>query len=214
MEDASTESSKGRPRAILAIGAHPDDIELGCGGTLAKLGAEGVPVRALIFSKGRRGAVNDEDRAIETRVALGQIGITDIHVYDFEDTKLWLNVTDLISVIEQHVRELKPFRVYTMFHQDRHQDHRAVHEASTVACRSVDQLLGYETPSSYPNFTPTVFEAIGDHIEKKVRALHSHKSQGERVYMQEEQIRSAANFRGTQIGVGPAEGFIPYKMIM
>ena len=150
MEVASSECSKGQSRAILAIGAHPDDIELGCGGTLAKLGAQGVPVRALIFSKGRRGVINDEDRSTETRVALGQIGITDIHVYDFEDTKLWLNVTDLISVIEEHVRELNPFRVYTMFHQDRHQDHRAVHEASTVACRSVDQLLGYETPAPTP----------------------------------------------------------------
>lgn len=214
MEVAQSGCSKGTRRPILAIGAHPDDIELGCGGTLARLGANGVPVRAIIFSQGRRGVINDADRAAETRRALGEIGITDIHVYDFEDTKLWLHVTDLISVIESHVREIKPFRVYTMFHQDRHQDHRAVYESSMVACRSVEQLLGYETPSSYPNFTPTVFEAIGDQLEVKVKALHSHKSQGERVYMQEEQIRSAANFRGTQVGVGPAEGFIPYKMIM
>ena len=97
---------------------------------------------------------------------------------------------------------------------DRHQDHRAVHEASVIACRSVEQLLGYETPSSYPNFTPTVFQAIGERLELKVQALHSHRSQGARVYMQEEQIRSAANFRGTQVGIGPAEGFIPYKFIM
>lgn len=214
MEVASSSISKAGAKAILAIGAHPDDIELGCGGTLAKLGAEGVPVRAIVFSQGRRGAINDEDRSVETREALSQIGITDVHIYDFEDTKLWLHVTDLISVIEEHVRELKPYRVYTMFHQDRHQDHRAVHEASVVACRSVDQLLGYETPSSYPNFTPTVFQPIREQIEMKVKALHSHKSQGERVYMQEEQIRSAANFRGTQVGIGPAEGFIPYKLIM
>lgn len=214
MEVASSPSATAEPKAVLAIGAHPDDIELGCGGTLAKLTAEGVPVRALIFSRGRRGTINDEDRAAETRGALGQIGITDIHVYDFEDTKLWLHVTELIAVIEEHVRAIRPFRAYTMFHQDRHQDHRAVHEASVIACRSVGQLLGYETPSSYPNFTPTVFQAIGERLELKVQALHSHRSQGARVYMQEEQIRSAANFRGTQVGIGPAEGFIPYKFIM
>jgi LmbE family N-acetylglucosaminyl deacetylase len=101
-----------------------------------------------------------------------------------------------------------------MFQHDRHQDHRAVYEASVVACRQVPQLLGYETPSSYPNFMPTVFEAIGDELEAKIAALKCHGSQGERLYMQQEKIRSAANFRGAQVDRGPCEGFVPYKMIL
>jgi len=78
----------------------------------------------------------------------------------------------------------------------------------------VPQLFGYETPSSYPNFAPTVFENIQNQLETKVGALRRHESQGDRLYMQEEKIRSAAHFRGVQVDLGPSEGFMPYKMIL
>lgn len=154
---------------VLAIGAHPDDIELGCGGSITKLTAAGVHVRALIMSQGRRGLMSDEDRAIETRDALGLLGVTDVAVYDFADTQLWRFVIEMVEVIETHVRELAPQRVYTMFQHDRHQDPRTVYEASSIACREVPQLLGYETPSCYPHFMPTVFEQIGTQLETKSR---------------------------------------------
>jgi len=101
-----------------------------------------------------------------------------------------------------------------MFKEDRHQDHRAVYQASMVACRRVPQILSYETPSSYPNFVPTVFEAVGDYMEIKVEALKLHQSQGDRLYMNEDMIRSAAHFRGVQVELGRAEGFFPYKLIL
>ena len=201
-------------RAILAIGAHPDDIELGCGGSLLRLAREGHKIRAIVFSRGRRGLLSDEDRAAETFNGLATIGITDVHVYDFEDTMLWRDVNQLTTVIEGHVREIRPFRAYTMFKYDRHQDHRAVYEASSIACRNVEQLLGYETPSSYPDFRPTVFQAIGKELDEKISALKCHRSQGERIYMQEDKVRAAALFRGAQINLGPSEGFIPYKLVM
>jgi LmbE family N-acetylglucosaminyl deacetylase len=200
--------------SILAIGAHPDDVELGCGGTLAKLSRAGAQVRVVILSKGRRGGLSEADRSAETRAALETLGVTDIAVHDFPDTRLSEHLNALIEVLDKHVAEIRPSRAYTMFQHDRHQDHRAVYEASSVACRSVPQLLGYETPSSYPNFLPTVFEPIGDDLETKVRALKSHASQGSRLYMQEEKIRSAANFRGAQVDLGPSEGFIPYKLVL
>ncbi len=200
--------------AILAIGAHPDDIELGCGGSLAKFAQAGTSVHALIFSKGRRGALSDEDRALETREAHARLGIKDVMVHDFEDTCLWTKLNEMIALIEECARRINPRRVYTMYQHDRHQDHRAVYEASAIACRKVPQLLGYETPSSYPNFIPTIFEQIEGHLETKVQALQCHKSQGTRLYMQEDKIRSAANFRGVQVDLGPCEGFIPYKMVL
>jgi LmbE family N-acetylglucosaminyl deacetylase len=120
----------------------------------------------------------------------------------------------MIDILDKHIAELTPDRVYTMFQHDRHQDHRAVYEASAIACRRVPQLFGYETPSSYPNFAPTVFEDIREQLEIKVSALRCHQSQGDRLYMQEEKIRSAAHFRGVQVEIGPSEGFIPYKLIL
>ncbi len=198
---------------ILALGAHPDDLELGCGATLAKLVEAGSRIRAVVFSHGSIGATPGFDRAEETRAALTSLGVQDIHVHNLPDTRLHEHLNDLISMMQVHVRETSPFRVYTMFKEDRHQDHRAVHQASLVACRRVPQILAYETPSSYPNFMPTVFEAVGEHMKRKVEALKLHQSQAERLYMNEDMIRSAAHFRGVQVELGRAEGFIPYKII-
>lgn len=201
-------------KTVLALGAHPDDLELGCGATLAKLAARGVRVHAVIYSDGKLGAEPGFDRIKESRLALESLGVATITQHEYPDTRLHEALNELIGCTEDHVRQLKPDRVYTMFHLDRHQDHRTVHEASVVACRTVQQILGYETPSSYPNFTPTVFEQVDDFIEAKVGALKMHGSQGARLYMQEEKIRSAANFRGAQVDLGPSEGFIPYKIVL
>ena len=204
----------GPGHSVLAIGAHPDDIELGCGASLAKLARAGSHIRVIVFSKGRRGALSDDDREAESLAAFAELGIHDVVICDFEDTRLSASLNEMIAVLDSHVEELKPDRAYTMFHLDRHQDHRAVYEAAAVSCRKVPQLLGYETPSSYPNFLPTVFEQIDAQLEAKVRALNCHTSQEARLYMQEEKIRSAASFRGAQIDQGPSEGFIPYKLIL
>jgi LmbE family N-acetylglucosaminyl deacetylase len=200
--------------SILAIGAHPDDVELGCGGSLAHYTKLGAKVSVLIFSHGRRGAMSHEDRAAESTHAFAKIGVTDVVVLDFPDTGLGTMHCELVRAIEDQVNSRQPTRVYTMFEHDRHQDHRAIYHASTVACRRVPQLLCYETPSSYPNFVPMVFQGIEDHLEAKVAALKCHKSQGERFYMQEEKIRAAAHFRGAQVEQGPCEGFIPYRMML
>ena len=201
-------------KTVLALGAHPDDLELGCGATLAKLGANGVAVHAVVFSDGKHGGPAEFDRTAETRTALEALGVVSVIQHDFPDTRLHECVNDLIARTEDHVRAIRPDRVYTMFHLDRHQDHRAVHEASVVACRKVRQILGYETPSSYPNFMPTLFEPIDDLIEAKIEALKLHLSQGDRVYMQQEKIRSAAHFRGVQVDLGQTESFIPYKLVL
>jgi len=201
-------------RTVLALGAHPDDLELGCGATLAKLAARGAHITAVVFSQGDRGAAAHADRAQEARGALESLGVASVIQHAFPDTRLHEQLNELIAAIESHVRELAPQRVYTMFEGDRHQDHRAIYQASAVACRRVPQILGYETPSSYPNFVPTVFEPVDDFIEKKVRALKMHRSQGERLYMHEDKIRSAAHFRGVQVDLGQTEGFIPYKLVL
>ena len=164
-------------RKVLAVGAHPDDLELGCGATLAKLVDMGVHVRALILSDGLHGLAGDHDRCAETRMALGELGITDVVQANLHDTCLPNAAAEIIRSLEAHCADLKPDRVYTMFKEDRHQDHRAVYEMSIVACRSVSQVLSYETPSSWPNFMPTVFEPVGGFMDKKVAALRHHVSQ-------------------------------------
>jgi len=199
--------------SVLAVGAHPDDIELGCGGTLAKLLKRGAHISAIVLSNGNCGVDTQADRAQETLAGLGAIGIEKVHIYDFADTNMYTQFNEIVSVIERHVREIRPDRVYTMFDKDRHQDHQAVYDASNIACRNVPQVLGYETPSSHQNFHPTIFERIGDVLALKLRAISLHTSQNNKPYMQADTVRAVAQFRGIQAGfMEPSEAFIPYRM--
>ncbi|HEY0503982.1 MAG TPA: PIG-L deacetylase family protein [Lysobacter sp.] len=200
-------------QTVLAVGAHPDDLELGCGATLAKLSACGMHVRALILSDGLQGG-GGHDRCMETRAALAALGVVDIVQAHLPDTRLPDVVPEIVRLLEAHCAQILPDRVYTMFKDDRHQDHRAVYEATIVACRSVRQILSYETPSSWPNFAPVVFEDVAAYLDAKVAALQHHASQGHRAYMRAEQIRCNAQFRGHQVGLGPSEGFMPYKLVL
>src|SRR3954469_11640400 len=110
-------------KTVLALGAHPDDLELGCGATLAKLVARGIQITAVIFTNGSRGTGGERDRAGETRRALDSLGVQSIIPHDFPDSRLHEHLNDLIAAIEAHVADVTPRRVYTMFAEDRHQDH-------------------------------------------------------------------------------------------
>lgn len=199
---------------VLAVGAHPDDIELGCGGSLAKLVAAGAEVHAMILSEGRAGAAKGVDRSQESALALQTLGVQTMVQLDFPDTGLAQVGSDMVHQLEQAATTVRPDRVYTMSAHDRHQDHRAVHEASIVAFRRVRQLLCYETPSSLPRFTPELYEEISAQFELKMQALRAHASQQHREYMGEAHLRCLAQFRGQQVGLALCEGFLPYRMVL
>lgn len=165
---------------ILAIGAHPDDIELGCGGSLAKLARTGARIHALVLSRGGRGCHTGIDRSDESHRALHRLGVGHVIQQDFPDTRFPGCRNDIIAAIEQACATLVPHRVYTMCGEDHHQDHRTVHEASIIACRSVPQILCYESPSTLPQFAPQVFEDISAQLDLKIHALREHASQSDR----------------------------------
>lgn len=203
-----------QPHHILAIGAHPDDIELGCGGSLAKLSRNGAQVHALILCRGAQGAPADVDRAGESRRALAMLGVTRLTQLDFTDTAFPGEVREITAALEAAMIEPLPDRVYTMSPHDRHQDHRAVYEASIVAFRGVSQVLCYETPSSLPRFMPDLYEDISAELDVKLKALRAHDSQQHREYMKEAQLRCLAQFRGQQVGLSACEGFASYRMVL
>ncbi|MEG0183466.1 MAG: PIG-L deacetylase family protein [Stenotrophomonas sp.] len=199
---------------ILAIGAHPDDIELGCGGSLAKLARDGARIHALVLSRGGRGCHDGTDRSDESHRALRRLGVIDVIQQDFPDTRFPSCRNDIIAAIEQACAMIAPHRIYTMCGEDHHQDHRTTHEATVIACRRTPQILCYESPSTLPQFAPQVFEDISAQLELKIRALHEHTSQGDRHYMQESHLRCHAQFRGQQVGIGPSEGFQAHRMVL
>lgn len=204
---------------ILAIGAHPDDIELGLGASIVKHVTAGDEVHAIVLTAGAVGIPDGapyELRTNETERALRHLGCTSILQHDFPDTDLLNHIPQMIRFLEREIASIKPDRVYTMFRDDRHQDHRAVFQASDVACRAVPQILMYETPSAHPAFVPTVFNVVtAEQMQRKREALAMHESQKHRLYMDQRSIAAAGKFRAVQIGVdSDAEAFMAHKFIL
>ncbi len=142
-----------------------------------------------------------------------------IHL-NFADTRAHLQLNDMISALEDIIKNQIPsdveiMRVYTMHDADRHQDNLAVYQASMVACRTIPQILGYETPSTWLSFMPQVFESVKEeYFTVKLAALKKHKSQERRDYMRRDRLRAVAQFRGQQVNSDLGEGFVIHKMIL
>lgn len=207
--------NEGNTKRILAIGAHPDDVELGCGGTLAKYAKEGADIFVLFLTKGEMLSNNNGvDRVQESMRALSVLGIQHFEFGNLRDTKIYEELQKAISVIENFCQKLNPQRVYTMSESDSHQDHWATYMATTAACRNVSQLLCYETPSTSSSFTPNIFENLTTFLELKVEAIMNHNTQQKKPYMSRDAIVIRAKFRGLQTNVEAAEAFEAYRLIL
>ena len=162
--DASVAQPRARQR-VLAIGAHPDDVEIGCGGTLAKHRAAGDDLMILTLSHGAQGG-EARLRGEEARHAAAMLG-ANLELHDLPDACISEGV-ETIRIIEAAIRAFAPTHVYTHSREDTHQDHRAVHAASVVASRGVANLYGYQSPSSTVEFRPQRFVDISAHIDDKL----------------------------------------------
>lgn len=197
---------------VLAIGAHPDDLEFGCGGTLYRLSKQGLKVHLLIITSGEIGGETKVRRLEQERSA--RILKAGLSWGGFRDTDIPLT-RELIQVIENRIRELKPKLIFTQYHDDTHQDHRKVSQATSTAARHARSVLMYEGPSTQ-NFTPTVFMDIGPVLKQKMSLLTAHRSQVFQTKVRDlsivESAKSTAIFRGYQDRVKYAEGFVPMRM--
>ncbi len=193
---------------VLAIGAHPDDLEIGCGGTLIRHSGSGDEVYLLVVTDGSMGGKPDT-RGREQRDAAKILGAKETFFCGYADTRFECN-RDSIMKLEQHIDEVEPDIVYTHWGDDTHQDHRHIAQAVVPAARSVPNLLFFESLSSR-QFHPTVFVNIGDVINQKLASLEAHASQMQKTNIENMSIldiaRSTANFRGIQGRVTYAEGF-------
>ncbi len=175
---AVSERRERKQKRVLAIGAHPDDVEIGCGGTMAKHHAAGDVLHILTLSRGAAGG-DTNVRTAEARRAANLFG-AELHMGNLQDTHI-TEGRETIEIIENVSREMHPTHVYTHCVEDTHQDHRAVHAASLVAARGVRNLYCYQTPSSTVEFRPQRFVDITDFIGTKLQAIDAYGSQAERM---------------------------------
>jgi LmbE family N-acetylglucosaminyl deacetylase len=201
---------------ILAIGPHPDDIEIGCGGTLIKYAKRGHNIFLMLITKGEKGG-NTELRYEEQVKAAEIIGARDVFWAGFKDTELLDKGNEMIHTVERYIELTKPHFIFINFFDDTHQDHRAVNRSVLSATRYVKNVLFYEVPTTN-NFIPQVFVDISESLEKKIKALEAHESQVMKTNIEDlsivELARSSANFRGIQGRVKYAEAFSPLRLFI
>jgi LmbE family N-acetylglucosaminyl deacetylase len=202
---------KTNDKMALAVGAHPDDIELGCGGTLCKLVSNGIGVISLFATRGEKSGVA-EIRMRESREALSILGVTEVYFGNFPDADI-PNSHATIDFLEQFCLKNKPDIVFTHTTNDIHQDHRTIGMLSLSAFRNVPKLIAYETPRVTPTFAPNYFIDISDSINLKWTALKKHTSQKQKRYLTYESMINLASFRGSQVGVRQAEAFEVLKYL-
>ncbi len=191
-------------RVVLAVGAHPDDVEIGVGGTLARHVAAGDRVVILTCSRGGGGG-DPARREREAERAAMHLG-ADLMWGDLPDKQM-SDGSETISLIECAIARYKPDVVYTHSLNDVHQDHRAVHRATLVAARNVSTVLCYQSPSTTIEFRPSRFVDVSTHIDTKTAILACHGSQLDRPYLDEELVRATARYWGRFAGFGDAEPF-------
>jgi LmbE family N-acetylglucosaminyl deacetylase len=202
-------------RVVLAVGAHPDDVELGCGGTLALHKLNGDKVYLLVLTKGEASG-DVEVREKECRMAADILGVDGLFFGGLEDTKV-CDGRETIDVIEKVIDEVKPDIVYAPTHKDTHQDHRNTGYATLSAGRRCKMILLYEGASTQRDFTPQVFVDIEKSFElkKKVTRVFGSQLNNHRggYGLAVKGIEGLAKYRGYQAGVDVAEAFEVGKFI-
>ena len=225
---------------ILAFGAHPDDVELGCAGTLLGAIAEGKKVGVIDLTKGElgtRGSISQ--RLSEAQLASEVMGLTIRENLEMADG-FFINNKEHQLVIIETIRRFQPSIIFCNAPEDRHPDHgRAaslVAEAAFLAGLKKIQTIhnGVAQEAWRPtqvfhyiqsrNLTPNFVVDISKHIEKKMEAILAHSSQFYDPKSNEpdtfissaaflEFVKGRAKELGQQIGVQYAEGFITQKIL-
>jgi len=199
---------------ILAIGAHPDDIEFGCGGTLIKLNKHGARIHFLVLTQG--GAVSDPAIRKKEQGQSAKYLKANICWGGHKDTQVPYGKI-LIDKIEEVMKKIKPDIIFCNYPDDVHQDHRALADACYSATRYTQKVVFYEVPSTR-HFEPDVFVDITSVMNKKLTLLKLHASQINKTRVSNlsilESTSSCANFRGYQARVRYAEGFKPLRYLM
>ena len=199
---------------ILALGAHPDDIEYGCGGTFLKFARKGMDVYFMVLTKGEFGG-DPETREKEQEEAMKLLGVKKIFWGGYIDTEL-PSERIIITKIDEVIEEIKPDEVYVNYIEDIHQDHRMLAECTLAATRYVKRVFFYEDYTSI-NFEPDIFVDIESVLKEKQKLIEVYSSQVDKAYPTKldmvESVKAIANFRGFQGKVKYAEVFKAFRFL-
>lgn len=204
---------------ILAIGAHPDDAEIGCAGLLLKAKERGLRTGILVLTQGEMGTFGDRvTRVAEAEAAAQILRVDAFRILDLPDARLEFNYENTLRVVEV-LRELRPRLVLSPHFEDHHPDHvataRLVERAAYLATRPalfpqyeplIPQPAHLTFPLSFqrpcrPHFVLDITDVYG----VKQQALQAHGSQYTPILFA---VEIVARYYGMMIPAAYGEGFL------
>jgi two-component system, NtrC family, response regulator HydG len=187
--------------AVLAVGAHPDDVEIGAGGTLLVHKRLGGTVAILTLSHG-----GQLDRAGESRRAAEIIG-ADLYLAELQDAHIGEG-EDTIAAVARVVAQVQPTVIYTHSLHDVHSDHRNACRAVMAAAAAAGRVYCYQSPSATVDFRPSRFVAIDADLDGKLAAVAAFAARAPaHGYLDADLIRSTARYWSRFGDSGYAEAF-------
>ena len=204
-------------RSVLCVGAHSDDIEIGCGGTVLKLLARnpGTTVHWIIFtSEGERAA---EARA-SAKLFLGEASDATVEIEAFRERYLPYVASEVKERFDRLGTEVDPDVIFTHYHADLHQDHRTLSELTYNTFRD-HLVLEYEIPKYDGDLgRPNVFVPLDSELcnRKIATLLAAFSSQRDKEWFTEETFRAILRIRGIESKApsGFAEGFHCRRLVL
>jgi bacillithiol biosynthesis deacetylase BshB1 len=223
-----------KPLDILAIAAHPDDVEQTCGGTLIRMAELGYRTGVLDLTAGDMGTRGTPElRLEESRAAASQMLLAWRGNLRFPDARLE-NTVSVRMTLAAELRNLRPGVVILPYWEARHPDHYRASEIGFEACflaglKKLDEETAPHRPhkilysSLYANVTPSFVVDISAQFEQRMAALFCYQSQygdapgASDLFPQQQEIRdrlsAIARFYGNLIGVKYGEPFVQKEML-
>ncbi|MGE5219469.1 MAG: PIG-L deacetylase family protein [Chloroflexota bacterium] len=206
------------PLKLLCLGAHSDDIEIGCGGTVLKLIRDrygDVAVRWVVLSTS---AEREAEAEASAAAFLENVKHKEVTLGKFQDSFFPYQGNEIKKYMHQLSREVSPDIIFTHYGKDLHQDHRLLSELTWNAFRD-HCILEYEIPKYDGDMgAPNFFVPLDDSIcQRKVSFLMTHfKSQHTHAWFSEEVFRSIQRLRGIECNAesGYAEAFYSRKIVL
>ncbi|HKD07339.1 MAG TPA: bacillithiol biosynthesis deacetylase BshB1 [Bryobacteraceae bacterium] len=214
---------------ILAIAAHPDDVEQTCGGTLLKMADTGYKTGIIDLTAGDMGTRGTpETRVAESRAAADLLKVSHRENLHFPDARLENSMAGRMTLAHR-IRELRPRTVILPYWTGRHPDHYRASEIGYEACflaglKKIDQYTEPHRPykilysSSYANVTPSFVVDITRYFDRRMESLLAYRSQygevseGQTLFPNEAEIRerlaAVARFYGNLIGAKYGEPYV------
>lgn len=204
---------------ILVLSPHTDDGELGAGGTISRFLEEGKEVFYYAFSGCEtsvppglaKNTLRKECRRSTTMLGLkpAKITILNYQVRTFPEHR-----QEILENLIEFRQKIKPGLVLIPSSNDMHQDHNVIYWEAIRAFKKESSIWGYEHPWNNLVFRTDIFVKLKlKHVEQKINALKEYKSQKDKGYMNEINLRALIYTRGSQFDVAYAEAFEIIRLI-